>query len=390
MSSFNNMSNTLRSIIVGLALICLVIGYLIGGSRVGFNAGPKHLSPNYLDLYVVGLASNFAQTGDTTLVKHGLCFNDTLAAVQDRFDTFDAAASNNPGTVAAYQQVIPIVRSDTDQICTDHRAIYEGEEAGLFAGLSLSSLLTNLLGVLLIALLIGAIAWYFLTRRGAIDGGSSEPPRNRYVEPVVEGEPIDDRSWDRILRREQSDEKTKVAAPAKDEFRRAATATAAVDPSQPQPIGGFSTTYNRGDDAFDKSFIIENSNGDFLGECGVSISEYVNTDDGARNVTAFEIWLFDKNDTHTVTKVLMSEHAFGDEATRAKLAVRGESVLASLNETVALETNALIINANVNDLAYAATSPSRGIFERFTIDLSAWVKSQMEQGSSSASDMLNF
>ena len=74
----------------------------------------------------------------------------------------------------------------------------------------------------------------------------------------------------------------------------------------------------RGDDAFDKSFIIENSNGDFLGECGVSISEYVNTDDGARNVTAFEIWLFDKNDTHTVTKVLMSDYAFSDEATRAK------------------------------------------------------------------------
>ncbi len=385
MNSFSNMSNTMRSIIVGLALICLVIGYLIGGSRVGFNAGPKHLSPNYLDLYVVGLASNFAQTGDTTLVKHGLCFNDTLAAVEERFETFDPAATTNPGTVAAYQQVIPIVRSDTDQICTDHRAAFQAEEGGG----RLVGILSTLLGVLLIALLIGALAWYFLTRRGAIDGGDPKP-RSRQVEVASEPQEVDDRSWDRILRREQADEKTKVASPVNDDFRRAATAPAAVDPSQPQPIGGFSTTYKRGDDAFDKSFIIENSNGDFLGECGVSISEYVNTDDGARNVTAFEIWLFDKNDTHTVTKVLMSEHAFGDEATRAKLAVRGESVLASLNETVALETNALIINANVNDLAYAATSPARGVFERFTIDLSAWVKSQMEQASGSASDMLNF
>ena len=34
-------------------------------------------------------------------------------------------------------------------------------------------------------------------------------------------------------------------------------------------------------------------------------------------VTAFEVWLFDKNDIRTVTKVLMSDHAFNDDAIRA-------------------------------------------------------------------------
>lgn len=376
-----NISNTLRSIILGLALICLVIGFLIGSTRAGRNAGPEHLSETYLDIYVVGLASNFAQNSDANLVKHGLCFGDALSAAESRLAS---GSITNPGTTQAYQTVLPIVRGET--ICADYVAQFEPEGSGFFSNLgALGTILRTLLAVLVIALLIGALAWFFLTRRGTAEKVERAPRRPQVKETVEEP-----RSWDRILRRDDTPEP--APAPRESSFRKAAevSAPATTVAGGPQQIGGFSTTYTRGDDAFDKSFIIENGHGDFLGECGVSISEYVNTDDGARNVTAFEIWLFDKNDTHTVTKVIMSDHAFGDEATRAKLAVRGESVLASLNETVALETNALIINANVNDLVYANTNPSRGVFDRFTIDLSAWVKSQLEQASGSASDMLNF
>lgn len=377
MSNFNNMSNTLRSIIAGLALICLAIGYLLGSSRVGANGGPENLSDNYLDLYVIGLASHFSQSNDATLVKHGLCFGDALVTAEARFKHLSEDVSAEPNAITAYQQILPIVRGE--QICSAHREAFLTENSSSI----LPTILKGLLAILLIALLLGGLAWYWMNRQ-------SQPKEPRH-KPIASDDKRegDSRSWERAMQREE------VALPEPDdsEFRRAATTTPPVtttDPSLPQPIGGFSTTYTRGDDAFDKSFIIENGKGDFLGECGVSISEYVTTDDGARNVTAFEIWLFDKNDTHTVTKVIMSDHAFGDEATRAKLAVRGESVLASLNETIALETKALIINANVNDLVYTDTNPARGIFDRFTIDLSAWVKSQLEQSSGSASDMLNF
>jgi hypothetical protein len=140
------------------------------------------------------------------------------------------------------------------------------------------------------------------------------------------------------------------------------------------PLARFQTTYTFGHDSFDDSFSIENANGDFLGECGVGISESIGTD-SPKNVTALEVWLFDKNDIRTVTKVVMSDHAFFDEALKAKLAPKGEPVLAHENETVVLETASLIINAEIRDMQYGAgTLPPQSYFERISIELSAWAK----------------
>jgi hypothetical protein len=140
------------------------------------------------------------------------------------------------------------------------------------------------------------------------------------------------------------------------------------------PIARFRTDYLLGKDNYDDSFSIENSSGDFLGECGVSIAESLGTD-SPKNVTAFEVWLFDKNDIRTITKVIMSDHAFFDDAIKAKLAPKGEPVLARESETVVLETATLIINAEVTELAYGTgTLPPQSFFERFTIELSAWSK----------------
>jgi len=140
------------------------------------------------------------------------------------------------------------------------------------------------------------------------------------------------------------------------------------------PIARFRTTYVLGHDTYDDSFSIENSSGDFLGECGVSIAESLGTE-APKNVTAFEVWLFDKNDIRTITKVIMSDHAFFDDALKAKLAPKGEPVLARESETIVLETATLIINAEVTELIYGTgTLPPQSFFERFTIELSAWSK----------------
>lgn len=140
------------------------------------------------------------------------------------------------------------------------------------------------------------------------------------------------------------------------------------------PIARFRTTYVLGHDTYDDSFSIENSSGDFLGECGVSIAESLGTE-APKNVTAFEVWLFDKNDIRTITKVIMSDHAFFDDALKAKLAPKGEPVLARESETVVLETATLIINAEITELTYGTgTLPPQSFFERFTIELSAWSK----------------
>lgn len=140
------------------------------------------------------------------------------------------------------------------------------------------------------------------------------------------------------------------------------------------PIARFRTTYTRGHDTYDDSFSIESASGDFLGECGVGISESIGTD-SPRNVTAFEVWLFDKNDIRTITKVIMSDHAFFDDAIKAKLATKGEQVLARENETIVLETASLIINAEIKEMEYGTgVLPPQSYFERMTLELSAWAK----------------
>jgi hypothetical protein len=143
---------------------------------------------------------------------------------------------------------------------------------------------------------------------------------------------------------------------------------------QVTPIARFQTTYTRGHDTYDESFSIENMAGDFLGECGVGLSETLGADT-PKNVTAFEVWLFDKNDIRTVTKVVMSDHAFFDEAIKAKLAPKGEPVLARQNETIVLETASLIINAEITEMDYGSGNlEPQSFFERFTVELSAWAK----------------
>ncbi|MFO7537532.1 MAG: hypothetical protein R6X32_05675 [Chloroflexota bacterium] len=162
-----------------------------------------------------------------------------------------------------------------------------------------------------------------------------------------------------------------------------------VDEQVTIPLARFRTTYTHGRDAYDDSFSIENTNGDFLGECGVGISESIGAD-MPKSVTACEVWLFDKNDIRTVTKVVMSDHAFFDEALKAKLAPKGEPILARENETIVLETETLIINAEITEMEYGSDElPPQSYFERLTIELSAWAKEGNVDGGANVEDRVD-
>lgn len=141
---------------------------------------------------------------------------------------------------------------------------------------------------------------------------------------------------------------------------------------QNAPLAQYATTYALGDDRYDMSFSIETAGGDFLGECGVGISETIGTGSPDK-VTALEVWLFDKNDIRTVTKVLMSEHAFNDAAIRAKLAPKGDAYLARPGEVVTLQTQTLKVNARIDNLVYGTGSlPPNSFFEKVDLELAAW------------------
>ncbi len=140
------------------------------------------------------------------------------------------------------------------------------------------------------------------------------------------------------------------------------------------PISQFITTYVLGDDLFDDSFSIETQAGEFLGECGIGISDSIGVGEPKR-VTAFELWLFDKSDIQTVTKVLMSAHAYNDPAIRQRLAAKGEPVLVEPGKQIVLETKALQLVAVVTDMEYGSSSlPDKSHFERITVELAIWPK----------------
>ena len=140
------------------------------------------------------------------------------------------------------------------------------------------------------------------------------------------------------------------------------------------PMAQFMASYKLGDDLFDDSFSIDSPAGDFMGECGVGISETIGVGE-PKKVTAFEVWLFDKTDIQTVTKVFMSAHAYNDEASRQRLAAKGEPVLVEPGTETILDTQALRMVARVVDMGYGdGALPPESYFDRFVIELTAWAK----------------
>jgi hypothetical protein len=147
-----------------------------------------------------------------------------------------------------------------------------------------------------------------------------------------------------------------------------------VEEAGEAPMVQFMASYKLGDDLFDDSFSVDSPAGEFLGECGVGISETIGVGEPKR-VTAFEVWLFDKNDIQTVTKVLMSAHAFLDESTRSRLAAKGEPVLIEPGTESVLETQTLRLVARVVDMSYGeGPLPDHSFFDRAILELAVWPK----------------
>jgi len=143
----------------------------------------------------------------------------------------------------------------------------------------------------------------------------------------------------------------------------------------PPPLLQRTSSYALGMDNFDESFAIENEDNQWLGECGMGISESL--DEGTpRRVTAFEVWLFDKPSTRTVTKVLMSDYADTNDALRTKLASRGDPVLATPGGAFTLETPALIVTARIVEMEYGEGTHAFSYFKTLKVSLTAQEKSR--------------
>lgn len=145
---------------------------------------------------------------------------------------------------------------------------------------------------------------------------------------------------------------------------------------QEKPAAQFMTTYMFGDDLFDDSFTFDAPNGEFLGECGLSIGDTIGVGE-PKKISAFEVWLFDKNDVETVTKVVMSAHVFDDLNLRQRMESRGEPILAEPAKQIILETATLRLEARIVDMSYGTIPlPESSYFQRLTMELVVWQKNK--------------
>lgn len=361
-------TSMLVSFILGLIIGLVVLGWwLFPVEYTG--TSPAGLFAEYQAIYVRNVAELFSFDNNQEKVRAALggWGGDAVACEL-------ATASTDP---ADQQRLIATATVVNGVGCTGVGAPVPGlPEGGTTTETAPPSSENNwLLPLLLLVLLalLGGAAWYVYNRRQQImaEAQTSPAPTHQPQTPAAAAT---------SAQTSRPDEQAATYREEQPEYEPVAI-----------PIARFRTNYTHGHDTYDDSFSIENANGEFMGECGVGISEVLGTG-SPKAVTALEVWLFDKNDIRTITKVIMSDHAFFDEALKAKLAPKGEPVLARENETIVLETASLIINAEITELDYGNNPdlPDRSYFDLFTIELSAWSKEDGEQTSGAVDDIMNY
>ncbi len=141
------------------------------------------------------------------------------------------------------------------------------------------------------------------------------------------------------------------------------------DEPQNDMIIHYQSTYRIGNDMFDEIFSIDQGD-NFRGECGIGIGETLNNTE-PKAVTAFEIWLFDRDDIHTATNYLLSDFAAQNEKISERLRQHGSCNLIRKNAVYTLETRTLLMNLEILDLEYGSEMQEKNsYFTAVTFDIS--------------------
>jgi hypothetical protein len=329
-----------RPLVIGI--LGFVVGLIIGLVVLGwwllpvqwYDASPAELQSGWQDMWMQMAILSYGKTGDAAAAKVqydalGDAADDTLARVKAKPQGID------PNLISQFEAVV----SPTAQVQPATAA--PGVTPTATSATSGKSNLTTLLIVMCgVTLLVGAglVVYFVLQGRKKADG---------------------------------SELATQLPAA---EVQTPAEWTNYPPPGEQAPMAQFMASYKAGDDLFDDSFSIDSPSGEFLGECGVGISETIGIG-VPKKVTAFEVWLFDKNDIQTVTKVLMSAHAFNDPSIRQKLEAKGEPFQANSGGQTILETATLRLVARVVDMTYGQGAlPESSYFDSLVLELAIWQK----------------
>lgn len=358
-------------ILIVVLIVAALLGYWWGASSVRIeNTGLWQLGTSYQAIYVQTVADAYAEDANDPLAAQRLSFlcqqNGALEAALAQAQQPDWYGGD-PVKSANIDQLRTLVQSGQVQQSTDvavcnTRGIDTWAKIGRWAW------------VLLTLMALGLGGYTVLSSRdetattGAPAAGRSMAPARGKTPPAA-AETVPSKP----ITKEEAIAEARSVAQAGAKLSHSVEKTDFEALGQTPPIVQFMTTFLHGDDLYDDSFSIETSSGEFLGETGVGISETVSGSGEAKQVTALEVWLFDKNDIRTVTKVLMSDHAYTDDALRAKLAPKGEAIQLEAGKKILLETATLRVQARIVDLSYKSdVMPPNSVIDRITIELAAW------------------
>lgn len=361
-AAFSSLAPSLARL--GFVMVGLIIGlvWTYQFAPVKFtDAEPVHLSGEYKNQWIKGTAAEYDAFGNAAeaqqrLIKAGVTANTIQQRLLNPLQAIIDQGQAQPSDMVLQQQ-LQALRALAEQGNVQSQASKQADKTE-------KSALGGALGPLACVFgtaIIGFILTLVFTFYWAVPVGKwAKGPAGRPTSGV--GAPRVGTSSATHLERVAA---TRAAVDQKTDF-------AAV--GEAPPVSQHVSTYILGDDLYDDSFSIETAAGEFLGECGSGISETIGVGE-PKKVTATEVWLFDKNDIRTVTKVLMSRHAYQDQALRTKLAPKGEAVVAEPGTITTLETQTLRVQVKIMDLQYGEGSlPPNSFFERLTVEIASWTK----------------
>lgn len=353
--------------VIGLLVGWLLLNAIYPSPLVRFtNVDPVDLKQEYKQQWIVDVADAYASTQDLTSARNHLRWftpeeiqQSLRFAFTERNTKSDAEGA---ARIASFAQVYGLDLASSGQSGTAPTTP-KPATGGLFDSAG------QLLIIVAVILLLAAAGLFLYMR---IKGGDKTPKAQPAAATAATAAAGGTTSYAR-----PEPVTTTVTAPTglSDEpafgpGAAAAPAAARAATSLAKSLGTFAATYKFGEDNYDTSFTLETARGEFLGETGMGSSETIG-EGKPDKVTAFDIWLFDKTDVRTVTQILMSEAAYNDQATRQRLATKGELVLAEKGKHVRLETATLAVDCEIVDLVYASTPglPPNSHFQKLIVEM---------------------
>lgn len=392
----------LRPVLILLAVLILaaILGALWNASSISIaDTGLWQLRMEYQAMYVQAVADAYAADSNIAMASQRLSFlcqeDGSLTAAVTKASELYGGNPREAANLARIQQLIDsdaVIQNADQNVCSKKAA-------------SVPSMLGFLAPFLLILGALGIVGYGVMTVINDNEAGAgkskitlpsipflSGTKKEAGAAPAKEIKPATGESRAKINlpsfgKKTEAEPAQQVTAPVVTSSRvvppterAVATPPVSAPVSAPTvsanaPIAQFLTTYTHGLELYNESFVINSESKEYLGECGIDISDTLTSD--GKYVSALEIWLFDKNDVRTVTKVIMSEHIFNDSSSRARLEPRGEAYEAEPNMKILLETATLKVQARIIDLAYGTgPMPANSYFDHIAIELNAWQRDE--------------